>query len=272
MRAALGQPVLVENVTGANGNIATGRAVRSAGDGYTLSIGTLSTHVLNGAVYTLSFDLLRDFEPISLLVSEPLLIVARKTMPAANLQDLIGWLKANPNKASQGTPGVGGLLHLAGVFFQKQTGTRFQSVPYRSNAQAIQDLVGGQIDIVFDVASNSLPQVSAGQIKGYAVAAKSRLAAAPDIPTVDEAGLPGFYTSLWFGLWASKGTPKDIIIKLNAAVANALADPVARRRLTDLGQAIYPRDQQTPEALGELQKAEVERWWPIIKEAGIKPE
>jgi tripartite-type tricarboxylate transporter receptor subunit TctC len=272
MRASLGQPVIIENVAGAGGNLGTGRAARAAADGYTLSIGTLSTHVLNGAVYTVAFDALRDFEPVSLLVSEPLLIVARKSMPAANLGELVAWLRANPDKASQGHPGVGGAMHVAGILFQKQTGTQFQSVPYRGNGQAMQGLLSGEIDILIDPASNSLPQARAGQIKVYAVAAETRLAAAPDIPTVDEAGLPGFYTSLWYGLWVAKGTRKDIVGRLNEAVKNALADPAARRRLADLGQEIYPREQQSPEALGALQRAEIEKWWPIIKAANIKVE
>jgi tripartite-type tricarboxylate transporter receptor subunit TctC len=270
MRASLGQPLIIDNVGGAAGRIGTGRIARAAPDGYTLGPGSAGTHMANGAVYTLNYDVLKDFEPVALLADTPQLVVARKTMPANDLQELIAWLKANPDKALQGTSGVGGYSHLAGVFFQKQTGTRFGFVPYRGTA--MQDLVANQIDLMIDQTSNALPQVRSGNIKAYAVAAKTRLAEAPDIPTVDEAGLPGFHFSHWYAFFAPKGTPKSVIGKLNAATVEALADPTVRRRLTDLGLEIFPREQQTPEALAAFHRAEIAKWWPIIKEAGIKAE
>jgi tripartite-type tricarboxylate transporter receptor subunit TctC len=186
-------------------------------------------------------------------------------MPAKDLRELIGWLKSNPGKASEGTTGPGGSSHVAGIYFQKETGTRFQLVPYRGAAPIMQDVLARRIDLMIDFAANSLPQVRLGTIKAYAVTAPSRLPAAPDIPTVDEAGLPGFHISAWEGVWVPKGTAREVIEKLNGAIVAALADPAVRRRLTDLGQDIYPRDQQTPEALGALQQAEIKKWWPIIK-------
>src|SRR4051794_8990682 len=249
MRATLGQSIIVENVTGAAGSIGVGRVARAAPDGYTLSIGHWSTHVVNGAVYPLPYDLLRDFEPISLISTNSYLIVAKNAVPAKDLKELIDWLKANPDKATEGTAGAGSPQHVSGVFFQKATGTRFQFVPYRGAAPAMADLLAGHIDMIIDDPTSSLPQVRAGKIRAFAVTAKSRLAAAPDIPTVDEAGLPGFYFSRWHALWAPRGTPKDVIAKLDAAVIAALADPAVRARLADLGQDIFPREQQTPEAL-----------------------
>ncbi len=272
MRGSLGQPVIIENVAGAAGSIGVGRAVRAGGDGYTLSIGTLSTHVLIGALYALQYDLRKDLEPVAQLAIEPLLIVARKSMPAKDLQELIAWLRANPDKASAGIAGVGATGHVTGIFFQRETQTRFQFVPYRGNAPAIADLLAGQIDLMIEPSSNFLQQVRAGSIKAYAVAARTRIAAAPDIPTVDEAGLPGFHTALWYGLWVPRDTPKDVIAKLNAAVVAALADAGVRARLAGLGLELPAREQQTPEALGAYQKAEIEKWWPIIRAANIKGE
>ena len=270
MRASLGQPVVIDNVGGAAGRIGTSRAARTVPDGYTLITGSAGTHMANGALYALNYDVLRDFEPVSLIAATPQLIVSNKTMPANSLKELIAWLKANPDKASQGTSGVGGYSHLAGVLFQKQTGTRFQFVSYRGAAQTMQDLITGQIDLMIDQTSNALPQVRSGNIKPFAVAAKQRFAGAPDIPTVDEAGLPGLHLSHWYALFAPKGTPKSIVGKLNAATVEALDDPIVRRQLTELGQEIFPREQRTPEALANFHRAEIEKWWPIIKSAGIK--
>jgi tripartite-type tricarboxylate transporter receptor subunit TctC len=273
MRASLGQTVIIENVTGAAGSIGVGRVAKAAPDGYTVSIGHWSTHVVNGAIYQLNYDVLNDFEPVSLVVTQaPQLAVVKKTLPVNNVKELIAWLKANPDKASQGTAGAGSASHVSGVYFQKQTGTSFQFVPYRGTGPAMQDLVAGQIDLMFDQASNSLPQVRNGTVKAFAVTAKERLATAPDIPTMDEAGLPGFYISVWHALWLPKGTPKEIVTKLNAAVVDALADPAVRKRLDDLGQGMPAREQQTPEVLFAHHKAEIEKWWPIIKAANIKGE
>jgi tripartite-type tricarboxylate transporter receptor subunit TctC len=272
MRVSLGQTIVIENVGGASGSVGVGRVARAAGDGYTLCYGNWATHVLNGAIYPLPYDVQNDFEPVAQLVTETTLIVARKTMPANDLKELIAWLKANPDKASVGTTGLGAVSHVLGVFFQKETGTRFQFVPYRGVGPAMQDMIAGQIDMMFDLTANSLPQLRAGAIKGYAVTARRRLAALPDVPTVDEAGLPGFYASNWRALFVPRGTPKPIVGKLNAAVVQALADPAVRQRLADLGQEIPPREQQSPEALAALQKAEIDKWWPIIRAANIRAE
>ena len=270
MRTTLGQTIVIENVGGAAGSIGVARVARAAPDGYTISYGNWPTHVLNGAVYSLNYDVLNDFVPISLVTTESIAIVGRKSMPATDLKGLIGWLRDNPGKASAGTTGPGGVGHVVGVFFQQQTKTQFEFVPYRGLAPAQQDMIAGQIDIMFDTAANSIPQVRAGNIKGFAVTSKSRLSVAPDLPTVDEAGLPGFYMSNWRGLWAPKGTPADIVTKLNGAVRNALADATVRKRLAELGQELLPAEQLTPEALGTLQRAEIERWWPIIRAANIR--
>jgi tripartite-type tricarboxylate transporter receptor subunit TctC len=272
MRATLGQSIIVENVTGAAGSIGVGRVARAAPDGYTLSIGHWSTHVVNGAIYPLPYDLLRDLEPIVLLPSNPMIVVSTNAVPAKSLNEFVGWIKANEGKVSAGTAGAGSATHVAGVYFQNVTGTRFQFVPYRGTGPALQDLVAGQIDFIVDQASNSLQHVRDGKIRAYAVTASARLPSAPDIPTVAEAGLPSLDISVWYGLWAPKGTPKDIIAKLNAAAVQALSEPTVRQRFAELGLDMPPRDRLTPEALAAYQKAEIEKWWPVIKDANIKTE
>jgi tripartite-type tricarboxylate transporter receptor subunit TctC len=272
MRGILGQSVIIENVAGAAGSIGVGRAVRSPADGYTLSIGTSTTHMLTGGLYALPFDLLKDLEPVIQIGSEPLLMAGRKSLPADDLKGLIAYLKANPDKASVGIAGVGAAGHLAGISFQKETATRFQFVPYRGNAPAMQDLLAEQIDLMIEPASNFRSLLSTGSIKPYAVTGRTRLPSSPEIPTADEAGLPGFFASLWYGLWVPKDTPRDIIAKLNATMVQVLADPLVQRRFEDLGIQISPRDQQSPEALRTFQKAEMERWWPIIKASNVRAE
>jgi tripartite-type tricarboxylate transporter receptor subunit TctC len=270
MRGTLGQAIIIENVAGAAGSIGVTRAVRSAPDGYTLSIGTSTTHMLTGGLYALPFDLLKDLEPIIEIGSEPLLIVGKNSLPPKDLKGLISYLQANPDAASVGIAGVGATGHLTGISFQKQTGTRFQFVPYRGNAPAMQDLLAGQIDLMIEPSSNFQSLVRAGSIKPYAVTGGTRLSWARDIPTADEAGLPGFFASLWYGLWVPKDTPGDIIARLNATMVQILADPMVQKRFDELGIQITPPEQQTPEALRVFQKAETERWWPIIKAADIK--
>ncbi len=270
LKAPLGQPVIIENVGGAAGSIGVGRVARAAPDGYTIDLGQWDTHVANGAIFPLTYDLVKDFEPVVPVSSNPYLMLARKTMPGNDLKGLIAWLKANPDKGTIGSPTAGS--QVAGAYFQQQIGTKIQIVPYRGAAPAMQDLVSGQIDLLFVQPAVALPQVRGGSIKAYAVTGPSHLAVAPEIPTVDEGGLPGLHVLGWYGVFAPKGTPKDIIAKLNAAVSDALADPTVRARLADLGQDIYPRDQQTPAVLAALQKSEIEKWWPIIKAANIKAE
>jgi tripartite-type tricarboxylate transporter receptor subunit TctC len=270
MKGTLGQSIIVENVPGAGGSVGTGRAARAAPDGYTLSFGNWASHVGSGATYALQYDLHKDLEPVAYIATSPTWMVARRTFPAADMKEMIAWLKANPDKGSAATVGTGSGSHLCGLYLQKNTGVSFQFVPYRGGAPASQDLVAGNVDFMCDLAANSLPFVRSGQIKAYAVMAKARWFAAPDVPTIEEMGVPGLYMSFWHGLWASKGTPKEIVAKLNAAVVNALADAGVRQRFTDQGHEIPPSDQQTPEALAAHHKAETDKWWPIIKDANIR--
>jgi tripartite-type tricarboxylate transporter receptor subunit TctC len=273
MRGTLGQPFVVENVSGAGGSIAVGRVARAAPDGYTLGHGDIGTYVLNGAVYQLPYDLMTAFEPVALIASSPLLVLAKKSTPAKDLKELLAWLSANHDKVTQGHLGSGTLAHLCGLYMQKTAATQWTFVPYRGAAPAMQDLVGGQIDVMCAApGGSSLPLAQSGQVKAYALMGGTRLANAPDIPTADEAGLPDFHLSFWQALWAPKGTPKDIIARLNSAAVAALADPAVRARLAELGQVVPTADQQTPEALGALRAAEAAKWWPIIKAAGIKAE
>ena len=270
LRTILGQTVVVENVTGAGGSIGVGRAVRAPADGYTLEMGTSTTNMLLGGLYPLQFDLIDDLAPVLLIASEPLMIVGKKNLPASDLKELVAWLKANPGKASIGIPAVGGTGHLAGLSFLKEIGSSAQFIPYRGNGPALQDLVAGQIDLQIEPASNFFAQAKAGAIKPYAITSKTRSSAAADIPTTAEAGMPEFQASLWYGLWAPKDTPKDVIARLNAAMLEALAHEETRKRFADLGIAAPPREQQTPEALRAFQKSEADKWWPVIKAANIK--
>jgi tripartite-type tricarboxylate transporter receptor subunit TctC len=270
MTVKLGQTIVTENVSGASGSIGVGRVARSPPDGYTLSIGNITTHVFNGAILSLPYDLLKDFEPIAMVASNPQLILGKREISANTLQELIAWIKAQPGTVLIGTTGRGSSPHVSGVYLEKTLGISATMVPYLGAAPALQALMAGQIDILFDQVSNALPQVRAKTVKAYAVTAKNPLAAAPDIPTVDAAGLPGFYMAVWHGLWVPKGTPADVITKLNAAAVDALADSGVRERLAELGQEIPALDQQSPPALGAFQKAEIEKWWPLIKADNIK--
>jgi tripartite-type tricarboxylate transporter receptor subunit TctC len=270
MKLMLGEALLVENVTGAGGSIGVGRAVRSPPDGYTISFGHLGTHVANGAVYKLGYDLVTDLEPVALLPSNPMIIVSKNAVPAKSLKEFLAWLKAQPKPPTAGTAGAGSGSHIAGLYFENVTGIKLQYVPYRGTAPAMNDLVAGQIDLIVDQTSNSIAQVRAGNIRAYAITDDKRVASAADIPTVDEAGLPGFHMTLWSGLWVPKDTPREIVAKLNAVTVDALNDPLVRKQLESLGLQMPPRDQLTPEALGAWQKAEIAKWWPMIRDANVK--
>jgi tripartite-type tricarboxylate transporter receptor subunit TctC len=270
MKVKLGETLLIENVTGAGGSIGVGRAVRSPPDGYTISFGHLGTHVANGAIYKLGYDLVSDLEPVVLLPSNPMIIVSKNAVPAKTLKELLAWLKAKPTPATAGTAGAGSGRHIAGLYFENVTGIKLQYVPYRGTAPAMNDLVAGQIDLIVDQTSNSITQVRAGTIRAYAVTDDKRVGQVADIPTTDEAGLPGFHMTLWSGLWVPKGTPKEIVAKLNASAVDALYDPAVRKQLENLGLQMPPKDQLSPDALGAWQKAEISKWWPMIKAANVK--
>jgi tripartite-type tricarboxylate transporter receptor subunit TctC len=272
MRKTLGQPLLVDNTTGAGGSIGVAKVVRAAPDGYMLSIGHWGTHVVNGAYYTLPFNLLTDLEPVAMVASNPQVVISKLAVPAKNLKELMAWISANQGKVLMGTGGVGGASHMAAIYFQNAIGAKFQYVPYRGGAPALQALLGGEVDLYVTQISNITTQVRAGKIRAYAVTAPTRLTAAPEIPTVDEAGLPGLHTAVWHGIWAPRATPREIIMKLNAAIAECLADSAVRERFADLGQEIPSRDQQTPQALAAYHKLEIDKWWPLIKAAGLKGE
>jgi tripartite-type tricarboxylate transporter receptor subunit TctC len=272
MKTALGQAVLVENVTGAGGSIGVARVVRAPPDGYTLSFGHLGTHVANGAIYKLGYDLVADLEPVVRLPSNPMVIVSKNAVPAKSLGELLAWLKSRPAPAAAGTAGAGSGTHIAGLYFEKVTGIKLQYVPYRGTQPAMNDLVAGQIDLIVDQTSNSINQVRAGTIRAYAVTDGKRVDSAPDIPTTDEAGLPGFHMTLWSGLWVPRGTPKEVVAKLNGAAVEALKDPAVRKQFENLGLQMPPDDQLTPDALGAWQRSEIAKWWPMIKAADVKVE
>jgi tripartite-type tricarboxylate transporter receptor subunit TctC len=270
MKLTLGEAILIENVTGAGGSLGVGRTVRSPPDGYTIGFGHLGTNVANGAIYKLGYDLVADLEPVVLLPSNPMIIVTKNAVPAKSLKELLQWLKSRPVPAAAGTAGAGSGSHIAGLYFENATGIKLQYVPYRGTGPALNDLVAGQIDIIVDQLSNSINQVRAGTIRGYAVTDSKRAESASDIPTVDEAGLPGFHMTLWSGLWVPKDTPKEIVARLNAAAVEALNDPAVRKQLENLGLRMPPKDQLSPEALGSWQKAEIAKWWPMIKAANVR--
>jgi tripartite-type tricarboxylate transporter receptor subunit TctC len=272
LKKSLGQPIVIENVAGAGGSLGVARVARAAPDGHTLSIGQWTSHVGSGAMYQVSYDLLNDFTPIAMVASAPQWIVAKKDFPANDLKEMVAWLRANPDKSSAASYGIGSGPHMCAVFLQANAGVRFQIVPYRGAAPAMHDLLGGQIDFVCEMPANSLANVQAGRLKAYAVMAKNRWFAAPDIPTAEEQGFSGLDLPFWHGLWAPKGTPKETVTTINRAIVNALADHAVRQRFADQGQEIPPREQQTPEALAGYHRAEIEKWWPIIKVANIKGE
>ena len=270
MTRSLGQPVIVDYTVGAGGSVGVGRVAKAPPDGYLVSIGHWSTHVVNGAVYALNYDLLKDLEPVAMIGGNPMLVVSKTAVPAQNLRELIAWVRENQQKVNVGSAGPGSSTHVSGVYFQNAIGAKLQIIPYKGTGPAMQDLIGGQLDLIVDQMSNSMPQVRNGRVRAYAITAPTRSAAAPDVPTVDEAGLPGFHMSIWYGTWVPRATPKEVVARLNGAIVEALAEPATQKRLSDLGLDIAPRAQQTPEALGAHQKAEIEKWWPLIKAAGIR--
>ncbi|HZC57630.1 MAG TPA: tripartite tricarboxylate transporter substrate-binding protein [Xanthobacteraceae bacterium] len=270
MKNTLGQAVVVETVSGAAGTIAAGRVVHADPDGYTIGLGNWSSHVGAPAIYNLDYDALKDLQPISLLATSPLWILGKSAIPPKTAAELITWVKSKPQPATFGTVGTGSAAQLCGIYFQQKIGARLQFVPYRGAGPAIQDLVGGQIDLACLEATSTLPNVKAGTMKAFAVLSEQRWPMSPDTPTMIESGVPGLSISFWHGLWTTKGTPADVVARLDAAVQATLADPAIRQRLETLGQVIFPSDQQNPAALAAYHKAEIDKWWPIIKAADIK--
>jgi tripartite-type tricarboxylate transporter receptor subunit TctC len=266
MRVPLGQPVVIENIGGAGGSIAVGRVARAAPDGYTFDIGQWDTHV-GSIIYKLDYDLETDFEPIALVTNNPQLMVAKNDLPANTLGELVSWMKANPGKINFVNQNAA--ANVTGVLFENLTKQKVQFIPYRGAGPAMTDLISGTVDLLVVQGAVALPQIRAGKIKAIANLSPQRSASMADIPTSDESGVPSLYMSGWFGFWAPKGTPKEIIAKLNAATVEALADPALQKRFSDLGLDVAPRAQQTPEGLAAFQKAEIDKWWPIIKSAGI---
>jgi tripartite-type tricarboxylate transporter receptor subunit TctC len=272
MRRFLGQTIIVDNTTGAGGSIGVGRVVRSAPDGYTLSIGHWGTHVVNGAYYKLTYDLLTDLEPVAMIATNPQMVITRSVVPAANLKELVQWIKTNQGKIQIGTGGIGSSSHIGGLYFLNRVGVKMEFVPYRGGGPAVQALLAGEIDLYMTQISGAIEHVRAGKLRGYMVTTNKRQAAAPEIPTADEAGMPGLYTTVWHGIWAPRGTPRDAKFKLNAAIVDTLADATVRKRFADLGQEIPAVAEQTQRALAVYHKAEIDKWWPLMKAAGIKAE
>lgn len=272
MRRFLGQTVVVDNITGGGGTIGVGRVARAAPDGYTVSVGHWGTHVVNGAYYKLNYDLLKDLEPVGMFADNPQVLVSNNNVPAKDLKELVAWIKGNPDKVKFGTGGIGGASHIAGIYFMNRVGVKTEYIAYRGGAPAMQALLGGEVNVYVTQVASAVPQTRPGKIRAYMVTSKKRQEAAPEIPTADEAGMPGLYTSVWHAFWVPKGTPKDVNMKLNAAMIEAMHDPLVRKRFIDLGQEIPSREGMSQQALAKHQKAEIDKWWPLMREAGIKSE
>lgn len=273
MQGPLGQTVVIENVGGANGAIGSSRVARAAPDGHTLLLGIWNTHVAIAKLLKLEYDVVEDFAPIAFMTDAPLLLTVHKSVPVNTFKELVDWLKANPDKASSGSAGIGSPPHLLDEIVRKQTNTRFQTVHYRGAGPIMQDLMGGQIHMAFINPATAAPHVRAGVIKALGVTSAQRMKILPDVPTMAEAGFPGgMEFSLWSGLFAPKGTRKEIIATVNRAVVASLADPKVRERLANQGIEIAAREKQTPESLAAIQQAEIKKWWPIIEAAGITPQ
>lgn len=272
MRRYLGQTVIVDNVAGAGGSIGVARVVRAPPNGYTVSIGHWGTHVVNGAYYKLDYDLLKDLDPVGMFADNPQVVVSNNAVPAKDMKELVAWIKGNQDKLRFGTAGIGGASHMAGIYFMNRIGARTEYIAYRGGAPVMSALLGGEVNLYMAVVAAAVQQTRLGKIRAYMVTAKNRQAAASEIPTADEAGMPGLYTSVWHALWVPKGTPRDVNMKLNAALVDAIGNPDVRKRFVDLGQEIPSREGLTQQALARHHKAEIDKWWPLIREAGLKAE